>query len=65
MKDKIRYEYKIEVDDLEEKTNYYYFQLNNQDFYLTKVRRNMTEFQELIKLYQELLNKNYQFIKLF
>ena len=59
MKDKIRYEYKIEVDDLEEKTNYYYFQLNNQDFYLTKVRRNITEFQELIKLYQELLNKNY------
>lgn len=59
MKDKIRYEYKIDVDELEEQINYYHFQFNNQDFYLTKIRRNMNEFQDLIKLYQELLTKNY------
>ena len=59
MKDKIRYEYKIEVQDLKEEINYYSFKINEQYFYLTKVRRNMTEFQDIVRLQQELLSKNY------
>lgn len=59
MKDKIRYEYKIEVQDLKEELNYYSFKINEQYFYLTKVRRNMAEFQDIVKLQQELLSKNY------
>ena len=59
MKDKIRYEYKIEVQDLKEETNYYSFQIDNQYFYLTKLRRNINELDGLVKLEQELLSKNY------
>ena len=64
MKDKIRYEYKIDVDELIEKENYYYFKLDNHDFYLTKVRRNITELQDLMKLYQELIARNYKVHKI-
>ena len=49
MKDKIRYEYKIEVQDLKEEINYYSFKIDDQFFYLTKLRRNMNEFQDLVK----------------
>ncbi len=59
MKEKIEYEYKINVEELKEGINYYSFKIDNQFFYLTKVKRNLVELNDLMKLYQELVNKNY------
>lgn len=59
MKEKIKNEYNIDVDGLISKPNYVMFQIDNNYFYLTKIRRNEQEVKELMEMYTELIQKNY------
>ncbi len=57
MKEKIRFEYNLEVEDFIQKKDYWMFQKNNDDYYIVKVQRSQEELNDLISLYQELLAK--------
>lgn len=59
MKDKIKLEYQIDADNLIEKEDYGMFHLEEQYFYLTKIRRSKEEFQDLLLLYENMRQKNY------
>ncbi len=59
MKDKLRYEYHIEVDNLIIKEDYGMFYLNDKYFYFTKIRRQESEINDLLKLYMEMQEKGY------
>ena len=59
MKEKIEYEYQIDVKNLIFKNNYYMFEENNQYFYLILFKHTEEEIKDIILLYEELKAKNY------
>lgn len=59
MKEKIKYEYHIDVDSLIEKEDYCMFQKEQQYFYFSKVKRTESEMQDLLRMYEELVKKGY------
>ena len=58
MKENILYAYHMEASHLKEFHDYSSFQFQGKTFYFTKLKRNQKEFQELLQVMQELLQKN-------
>ncbi len=58
MKEIILYAYHLDVEILEEQKDYVVFQIDEITYYFTKVKRTEQEFQELMIVMNELLQKN-------
>ncbi len=58
MKENILYAYHLEMEEIEEYKEYSIFRMDEKAYYLTKLKRNEEEFNELLKVMDELTKKN-------
>lgn len=58
MKDIILYNYHIEIKDIKEYKDYSVFQMEENIFYFTKLKRSEKEFKELLEVMEEVIKKN-------
>lgn len=66
MKDILWYSYHISIDDIQEYQEYSVFSLYDKTYYFTKVKRSKEEFEDLLQVCEELMQKNipvYSFIQ--
>ena len=66
MKDILWYFYHISIEDLQEYPEYSVFSLYDKTYYFTKVKRSKEEFEDLLQVCEELMQKNipvYSFIQ--
>lgn len=57
MKDILLYAYHVSVDNIKEYREYSVFEWNDQYYYFTKLKRSKEEFEDLLKVVEELLKK--------
>ncbi len=58
MKENILYAYHIKLDNIKDEKDYSFFEIGENAFYFTKLKRTEKEFQELLLVMEELLKKN-------
>ena len=57
MKENILYAYHLNVSDIKDYKDYSVFQYNGKDYFFTLVKRPLKDFEVLLKVMQELLNR--------
>lgn len=58
MKETISYHYNLEIDEIHDNGNYYSFEIGNNNYYFVFFNRTKEELEDLLKVCQELKQKN-------